>query len=120
MLNRKEISDKDAEVKFEKLKEKNEKKKLKAPKNTGITEINIEKEIVINRSRTAKFSHNPGKIEHSEENKTERIIEAARLQEAKNILVRKEREIEKMKRNQTKYNMGQAKIDWKTPNKKFK
>ena len=36
----------------------------------------------------------------------ERIIEAARLQEAKNILVRKEREIAKMKRNQTKYNMG--------------
>ena len=50
------------------------------------------------------------KAEYSEENIMERIIEAARLQEAKNILVRKEREIEKMKRNQTKYNMGQAKI----------
>ena len=60
MLNRKEISDKDAEVKFEKLKEKNEKKKLKAPKNTSIPEININKQIVIDRARTAKFSYNPG------------------------------------------------------------
>ena len=90
-------------MKFDKLKEENKKKKLKARKNTIIPEINRDKEIVVDRSRTAKFSHNPGKIEYSEENMTKRIIEATRLQEARDILVRKERETERKKKNQIKY-----------------
>ena len=101
----------------------NEKKKLKAPKNTRIPEINRDKEIVIDRSRTANFLHNPGKIEHSEENMKERVIEAARLQEARDVLVRKERETERKKKNQM-YKMNQAKIDFfpdrKIPSKEVK
>ena len=99
MLHREEISEKDDKMKLEKLlTEKNKKKELEAPKNTRIPETNIGKEIVINRSKTTKFSHNPGRIEHSEETMTEKIIEAARLQEARDILVRKERETARKKK----------------------
>ena len=63
MLHREEISEKDAEIKLEKmLTEKNRKKELEAPKITRSHEINTGKEIVINRSKTTKFSHNPGRI----------------------------------------------------------
>ena len=70
-------------MKLEKLlTEKNEKKELEAPKDTRTHETNTGKELVINRSKSTKFSHNPGRIQHSEEN----ITEAARLQEAKSRL----------------------------------
>ena len=83
MLQREEISKEDTEMKLEKLlTEKNEKKELEAPKNTRTHETNTGKEIVINRSKSTKFSQYPGRIEHSEEN----ITEAARLQEARSIL----------------------------------
>ena len=83
MLHREEISEKDAEMKLEKLlTKKNEKKKLEAPKNTRIHETKTGKEIVSNRSKTTKLSHDPGRIEHSEGNMTE----AARLQEARSVL----------------------------------
>ena len=44
--------------------------------------MNTGKEIVINRSKTTKFSHNPGRIQHSEED----VTKATRLLEAKSII----------------------------------
>ena len=77
MLQREEISKEDTEMKLEKLlAEKNEKKELEAPKNERTPEMNTGKEIVINKSKTTKYSHNPRRIEHGEEN----VTEAARLQ----------------------------------------
>ena len=50
MFHRGEISEKDAEIKLEKLlTEKKGKKELEAPKNTRSHEMNTGKEIVINR-----------------------------------------------------------------------